>query len=209
MSQTEPSRTAPEHVPRVLIVYGTTEGQTRDVACKIAELARAGGAEAAFVHSAEAGARLEGSWDGVIVAASVHQGHHQTAVRAFVAANLPRLRGLHSAFVSLSLSAAAPDPARQGEALGYIEAFLAETGWQPDVTLSLGGALRQAEYGPYEQLVLGVLGYQLGGGTVGPHDRDYTDWKLVEAFARRFVAYLKAKSTLTEPPPEEPPPLWW
>ncbi len=206
MSQPQPGT---GRVPRVLIVYGTTEGQTRDVACKVAELARAAGAEAEFVHSAEAGSCLSHPWDGVIVGASVHQGHHQTTVREFVMANLTRLQGLPGAFVSLSLSAAAPDPARQDEALGYIEAFLAETGWQPDVTLSLGGALRQGEYGPYEQLVLGALGYQLGGGTVVAHDVDYTDWEHIAAFVGRFLAFLAHTPEPEQQPADAAPQLWW
>lgn len=129
-------------------------------------------------------------------------------MRAFVTENLAYLAGVHSAFVSLSLSAAAPDPARRDEALGYIEAFLADTGWQPDVTLSLGGALRRAEYGPYEQLVLDMLGYQLGGSTVGPHDADYTDWTLLEGFVRRFVAYV-VRDQAKHPPADGAPQLWW
>ena len=174
---------------RVLIVYGTTEGHTEDVAAYMADVARRAGAEVDIADSATVH-ELSSVWDAVIVGASVHQSYHQTAAQDFVKANLPLLQRLPSAFFSVSLAAAVQTPERQAEARGYLEAFLERTGWQPQLTISLAGALRHTEYDAYKVLVLDLLAYQLGGGTVVPQDVVYTDWDAVEGFVGEFLSLV-------------------
>ncbi len=171
---------------RLLIVYGTTEGHTRDVAAYMADVARKEGFEAEIADSAALG--IGDVWDAVVVGASVHQGYHQTTVQDFVKANLPLLQRIPSAFFSVSLAAAVQTPERQAEARGYLAAFLERTGWQPRLSLSLAGALRHTEYDAYKALVLDLLAYQLGGGTVGPQDVVYTDWDAAEVFVGEFLS---------------------
>ena len=185
----------PNH--RLLIVYGTAEGHTRDVATHVAQTARAEGTVVEVVEAASATTLLtDAAWDAVLVGASVHQEQHQTSVTDFVRANLSLLERLPSAFFSVSLSAAVNDPHHQNEAQRYIETFLERTNWHPLSTASFAGALRHAEYDYFKRLVLDLLAYQLGGGTVSQKDVVYTDWNAVDAFVREFLAKAFA---ITEP----------
>ena len=174
---------------RLLIVYGTTEGHTEDVAAFMADIASREGLEAEIADSATAH-ELKDVWDAIIVGASVHQERHQAALQDFVRANLPLLQRLPAAFFSVSLAAAVKTPERRVEAQGYIDTFLKDTGWQPQLSVSLAGALRHTEYDAYKGLVLDLLAYQLGGGTVVPHDVVYTDWDAVETFVYSFLAQV-------------------
>jgi menaquinone-dependent protoporphyrinogen oxidase len=64
---------------RVVIVYGTTEGQTRKIAERGGNWAAALGHRVEVVDSASVpeGFRMEGA-DAYILAGSLHQGRHQT-----------------------------------------------------------------------------------------------------------------------------------
>ena len=90
----------------VLIVYGTTEGQTRKIAEWIENHIRQCGHDAELRDSAAvaSGLALE-RFDAFIVAASVHHEYHQESVRDFVMAHRQVLDAKPSAFISVSLSA--------------------------------------------------------------------------------------------------------
>ena len=180
-------RNVPKPKHRLLVVYGTAEGHTRDIATHVAQTARAEGTVVEVAEAATATSLTEAAWDAVLVGASVHQEQHQTSVTDFVRTNLSLLERLPSAFFSVSLSAAVNSPHHQDEAQRYIETFLERTGWHPLSTASFAGALRHAEYDYFQRLVLDLLAYQLGGGTVSDKDVVYTDWNVVDAFVRAFL----------------------
>lgn len=110
----------------------------------------------------------------------------------FAKAHAEALAELPTAFFSVCLSAAVHHPDKQREAQGYITAFVEDTGLKPLVTASFAGALRHARYDYFKRLVLELLDYQLGGGTVTSEDVVYTDWDRVEAFAKGFLAQALA-----------------
>ena len=90
----------------VLIVYGTSEGQTRKIAEWAARHVRRHGHDAELRDSADvaSGLNLE-RFDAFVVAASVHHEYHQATVRDFVVAHRRALDAKPSAFISVSLSA--------------------------------------------------------------------------------------------------------
>ena len=100
------------HPLNVLVVYGTTEGQTRKIAERTAAQIRERGHKAALRDSAAlaSDSDLE-SFHAFIIAASVHQQQHQEAIEAFVAAHRKLLNAKPSVFISVSLSAAMPGAA--------------------------------------------------------------------------------------------------
>ena len=72
----------------VLIVYGTTEGQTRKIAAWTATHIRERGHQVELQDSAALASDLKlGAFHAFIIAASVHQEHHQETVTNFVFAH--------------------------------------------------------------------------------------------------------------------------
>src|SRR5262245_49089361 len=132
-------------IMNILIIYGTTEGQTRKIAAWTATRIREQGHQVELLDSAALAADLKlGDFQAFIVAASVHQEYHQEAITNFVFAQHELLNARPSAFVSVSLSAAVEE--EKSEAQKYADRFVSITGWRPSTTLLLGGALRFAEY---------------------------------------------------------------
>ena len=137
----------------VLIVYGTTEGQTRKIAEWTATRIRERGHQAELLDSAGRQSDLDlETYDAFIIAASVHQECHQEAVTNFVIAHREVLDAKPSALVSVSLSAVL-EGART-EAQKYVDSFLSASGWRPRWTLLLGGALRFTEYDYFQEQIV-------------------------------------------------------
>ena len=89
----------------LLIIYGTTEGQTRKIAARMAERAQELGYEANLVDATELDESADlypdlGAADAIVVAASVHQGVYQTSVLHFIKSHWELLLNKSSAFVS-------------------------------------------------------------------------------------------------------------
>ena len=172
---------------KILVVYGTTEGQTQIIAERVAGQLREGGHEAELYNAANRPGDLDiGTFDKIIVAGSVHQKQHQRALEIFVLSNLAQLKVKPTLFLSVSLSAAFENGKR--DAQSYVDEFFAYTGWQASQSLLVAGALRYDEYDYFmEQIVEHVVlkGRELEGP---PGDHEFTDWdelsRSVEAFLR-------------------------
>jgi menaquinone-dependent protoporphyrinogen oxidase len=172
---------------RILVVYGSTYGQTDRVAHRIAAVLSSAG-HMVDIHKAD---RLPdslwlASYDGFVVAASVLMGHHQEYVRDFVRRNATLLNEAPSAFVSVC-GAAGSDPS---QAQAYIDSMLRETGWRPTVTRSFTGAVAYTRYGWWFRWYLKMISRRKGLPTDTSRDWDFTDWGAVERFAEELAVTL-------------------
>ena len=74
-------------MPKILIAYGTTEGQTAKIAEVVADVIRNAGHEVEAVDIRQLRDVISGGYDGVIVGASIHMGKHDKHVVEFVQKN--------------------------------------------------------------------------------------------------------------------------
>jgi menaquinone-dependent protoporphyrinogen oxidase len=171
---------------KILILYASTEGQTEKVAQHIAAAVLASG-HAAVVHNIGGEHPLPSirTFDGVIAAASVHQGYHQDAAINLVTAQSENLNAVHSAFISVSLAAAMDDG--KAEAQDYVDRFLAATGWKPEMTLLLAGAVRLSGYDYFERQVMKYIVFQRGVAHDLDVDYECTDWGALDGFVAGFL----------------------
>jgi menaquinone-dependent protoporphyrinogen oxidase len=176
---------------RVLCGYGTGEGQTASVAERIGDGIDADGHDVTLVHLEYPPTDLEPeTYDGFVVGASVHAGSHQHYVERFVHDHRETLNRRPSAFFSVSLTAAHDAPDRRAPATTLLETFLEETGWNPDATLAVAGALKYSEYGVLKRVVMRLIAARASGDTDTTRDYEYTDWDEVDSFAREFSTLL-------------------
>src|SRR5690349_4005281 len=181
---------------KLLIAYGTSEGQTRKIAGRIAEVARELGHQADVVDSAAGTppARLR-EYQAVVVAGSVHVGKHQPSLVRFVRANAAELAHLPTAFFSVSLSATGSD---LPGARKCADAFLRETGWTPSAVRLTAGALMYSRYGFVTRWLMRRIARKAGHETDPSRDYEYTDWAKLRAEVEEFLpAAVPAAGTLT------------
>ncbi|MCX2749590.1 protoporphyrinogen oxidase [Arthrobacter sp. MI7-26] len=171
---------------RIFITYGTSEGQSAKIANFIADVLRERGHDVTVLDVKEAGNRIPGGCDGVIVGSSVHVGKHDSHVVDFVRKNKDVLSRMPSAFFSVSL-AAHGDLAEAGQ---YIQQFEDESAWQPGKVALFGGALAYTQYGFIKRhLMKRIAGSKPGNlGTDMSRDYVYTEWDGVKRFAEDFAA---------------------
>lgn len=175
-------------VKKLLITYGTTEGQTEKIASFTRDVLRDLGHDVELRDVTDMGDTIPAGYDGVIVGASIHMGKHDKHVVDFVRKNQDALARLRSAFFSVSL-AAHGDTA---EAEGYVDQFEEETGWRPDKVALFGGALLYTQYGFIKRhMMKKIAGDKPGNlGTDLSRDYVYTEWDGVKRFAEDFAAGL-------------------
>jgi flavodoxin len=111
-------------MPSLLIVYGTSEGQTRKIARRMAERATERGHRVEIHDAATLPAGLNpAAFGAAVIAGSIHTGRYQAAITQFVRRHLQALQSMPSAFVSVSLSAAGDAEDRE-DAQACAERFL-------------------------------------------------------------------------------------
>jgi menaquinone-dependent protoporphyrinogen oxidase len=178
----------------VLIVYGTTEGQTAKIAQHIADVGRRRGHRVDLAPAAELGEHPPLAHDAAIVGASLHEGHYQRSIDRFCRNHAAWLRGLPSAFFSVSLGAASRDPDEPRAVEALMKSFLERSGWAPLRTASFAGALRYMQYSWLKRALMRSIARHEGGATDTSQDHEYTDWDQVSRFAQGFFDALPEAS---------------
>jgi menaquinone-dependent protoporphyrinogen oxidase len=176
-------------MPRSLILYATTEGQTARIAERMAQTLRGKGHTVDAFPADTAPANLD-VYDGVIIGASIHYGRHPGYLRALVRKHREALTARPSAFFSVSLSAGGPG-ARPESAKRYLDKFLRQCSWHPRQAATIAGALQYSKYGSFKRLLMHMIVGFAGGNTDPSQDYEYTDWNAVERFAESFAQLTK------------------
>jgi menaquinone-dependent protoporphyrinogen oxidase len=173
----------------ILVLYGTTEGQTRKIAEFIGAALRKRGCLAVVLDSASPEAdRISPSYAGAILGGSLHQGKHQAALEHFVRAHAGWLASIPTAFFSVSLAAAGADEEEHAEAKRLAEQFIADTGLKPVASRCIAGALKYTQYDFMKRFVMKMIAKREGGSTDTSRDHEYTDWSDVERFVDEFLS---------------------
>ncbi len=185
----------------LLVLYGTSEGQTRKIARFIADTLR----DQAHTVDLMAASEFEDwpspdAYDAVIVGASVHSGQHQAAVQTVVADHRSVLNRRPSAFFSVSL--AVLDEDHHEEAERYVSNFLDETGWAPDEVTTVAGALRYTKYSVIKCFIMKQISKSSGRPTDTSRDFEFTDWDQVARFVDRFLQHVESPDTERTPSPQ-------
>jgi menaquinone-dependent protoporphyrinogen oxidase len=177
-----------------LVVYGTTEGQTRKIAQFVADRIKVhdhGVDLADATDAASADIKLRG-YDGVVVAGSLHIGKFQTSIEEFVRSRCQTLNGMRTVFLPVSLSAASKDDDDVKGLAECIRRFLDETGWKPGATHNVAGAFRYTQYDFFKRWGMKLIAYQKGVSTDASRDLELTDWVALTRVTDGFVATVEA-----------------
>ena len=179
---------------RILVLYGTTEGQTAKIARYLGDSLREQGVPADVADARTEWPDARG-YDGVIVAASIHAGGYQRAVGRWVRAHADVLNDKQTAFVSVCLAVLQPEARVRQELSTIVDRFLMKTGWRPSTTKHVAGALAYSKYNWFTRRAMVRIVRKAGGDTDTSRDYEYTDWADVRAFAGAFARSLSDRRT--------------
>lgn len=173
---------------RIAIVYSSKHGHVRAIAERLAEVAALRHVVCSVTDVRFADDALA-SCEAAIVAGSVHFGRYARPLRRFVERKLAWLSANPSAFLSVSGSAASLEGIPK--ASQYIDDFLGDTGWEPDLTLSAAGAVLYTKYDPFTRLMMKFASRTAGRETDTSRDVVYTNWVAVDEFMHQFIDTLE------------------
>ena len=174
---------------RTLVLYGTTDGQTARVAEAVAKTLGTSGVAVDVIEAGTCRPQPQ-EYDAVIVAASVHAGGYQRAVKRWVREHAEGLRGKPTAFLSVSLGVLQQDPKVQQNVAAIVDRFLRTTKWQPTLVENVAGALRYTRYNIIKRWIMKEIARKAGGETDTSRDYEYTNWADLRGFAGRFARLL-------------------
>lgn len=173
---------------KLLLVYGTTEGQTQKISRFVADRLAQQGHQAVLVNTIESapGPDLR-DFDAVIIAASVHVGRYQSSVIHYVREHRAAIDARPNAFMSVSLAAAGHDEDDIEGLKKCVADFTHETGWTPSYIHHVAGAFRYTAYDFLKRWAMKYIAYRKGAPTDTSRDYELTDWDDLARFVDSFV----------------------
>lgn len=171
---------------KLLIVYGTTEGQTGKIARYLEERFSARGLHVTLCNSAEEQPEVT-EFDAVILAGSLHMEKLQTALIDYAAKHKREIEAVPNALIMVSLSAADMDAEAKTGLDSCVNAFIESSGWTPSRVEHVAGALKYVEYNFFKRFILKQISKSKGGSTDTTQDHEYTDWAKLDLFVQEFL----------------------
>lgn len=173
--------------PKLLIVYGTTHGQTATIATFLQLALQQRGFQVVASNVKEPPTPPLDQFDGIIIGASVVARGHQPAIATFIRDNVQALNAMPSAFFSVSASAGSSREAGRAAARRLCDGFLAETGFRPGLSECIAGAIKYTRYNILLRWYMKKASRMNGGSTDTSRDHEYTDWDQVRNFAQEIA----------------------
>ena len=173
---------------KTLIVYGTTEGQTRKICRFIADVLYDHGHMVELLPAALTQDLDLGRFERVILAGSVHAGQLQKDLHGFATEQAAVLNGLPTLYLQVSLAAAGDDPEEWRDLDRIAERFCSETGWKPGQVQQVAGAFRFSEYDFFKTWAMRWIAHQKGQKVVPGEDKEYTDWDALTKTVTEWMA---------------------
>lgn len=168
----------------IAIAYATRDGHTAKVAKHLATAMRRAGHEVQVLDADRPPRfpRLEQA-DAVVVAAPIRSGGYPRSIARFVRAHVRNLNATPTAFCSIGLAVASRTTDGRAQTQPIVDAFQQKTGWRPNRTELVAGALAYTKYNFVVRFVMRRIAAGNGGDVDTSRDYEYTDWEALDRFA--------------------------
>jgi len=177
---------------KFLIVYGTTEGQTRKIARFMEVVLNDAGHQVTIADASDEPPAPD-NYDAILIGGSLHMHKYQAAIADYITRHVAVLNEKTGAFFSVCLAVASDLVDEKLEAEKIKNEFLAQTGWKPMMNTQIAGALKYTEYDFFKRLIMKMISKREGRATDTSKDYEYTDWHEVKKFVNEFAGKVSQK----------------
>ena len=167
-----------------LIIYSTTDGQTK----KICEVIRENFNNKEFVEilPLEDAFHLNiNNYDQIILGASIRYGNYKSNLFKFIKYNIKILETKKNAFFSVNV-VARKNEKNTPDTNPYIKKFLKKTNWRPKKIEVFAGKVDYPNYNFFNKLVIKFIMFMTKGPTDTCQSYEFTDWEKVKEFSRNL-----------------------
>ncbi|MCL1142412.1 menaquinone-dependent protoporphyrinogen IX dehydrogenase [Shewanella gaetbuli] len=168
----------------ILLVYSSVHGQTRKI-CDYLQSKIEQTDNKVTIATLDEVSDLS-QFDKVFIGASIRHGKHRPALYEFIQRYQTELETKPSGFFSVSLVARKPNK-NTPETNAYMQAFLEQSVWKPNILHTFAGNLDYQGYGPFDRNIIRFIMWITKGPTDPNTKVEYTDWQKVDALAQQII----------------------
>lgn len=171
---------------KTLIIYSTTDGQTRAICELMKEMSQTSDNDTRLVSLEEAQALSLADFDKVMIGASIRYGKHKPELYQYINRHHTVLNAKKNSFFTVNLVARKPDK-NTPETNPYMKKFLELSLWKPQQLGVFAGKLDYPKYRFLDKTMIRLIMWMTKGPTDTSGTFEFTDWQQVEEFAKAFA----------------------
>ena len=174
-----------KHMKKTLIIYSTTDGQTKRICDRIIDFSKNKSDTTLF--AIENAFQIDlAPFSKIIIGASIRYGKHNPLVFEFIKLNKEELEKKSTAFFTVNVVARKKEK-NLPETNPYMKKFLELSGWQPNKLAVFAGRIDYPSYRFFDRLIIRFIMFITKGPTDVTQTYEFTDWKKVERFAKEVL----------------------
>ena len=171
---------------RILLLYSTTDGHTIQICDRIKGVLEGEGNTVEMRDIKVEPDLQPGTFDKVVIGASIRYGKHQPLVNDFIKRNQPILEAHPNALFSVNVVARKPEK-NTPETNPYLQKFLKKIDWQPQHLGVFAGRIDYPSLGFFDKHMIRFILWMTKGPTDPTGTFEFTDWEKVEEFGRSIA----------------------
>ncbi len=166
-----------------LIIYSTTDGQTKKISEFIKNNSKSNEFELINIEKTD-NLNLK-NYDLIILGASIRYGRHSYKVYNFVKKNIKILNEKKNAFFSVNVVARKPEK-NTPDTNPYIKKFLKKTTWKPKILAVFAGKVDYPNYNFLNKMIIKFIMYITNGPTNTDQSYEFTNWADIRSFVSQI-----------------------
>ena len=167
-----------------LIIYSTTDGQTKLICERIKNLSQFNN-QTKLIEIDKATSEDIQHYEVIIIGASIRYGKHKSSVLNFVRENVEKFKKKKTVFFSVNV-VARKEQKNLPETNPYLIKFLKLSKWNPDRKAVFAGKIDYPKYSFLNRLIIRLIMFITKGPTDTSKSYEFTDWSKVDEFAREI-----------------------
>ena len=166
---------------KIIIIYSTTDGHTREICSYLMHIVEEHGNQVTLIPIDDIKMVDLGSFDKIVIGASIRYGKHNAKVYEFVKSNVQILEKRPSAFFSVNVVARKPEK-NQPETNPYLKKFLMQISWKPNKLAVFAGKIDYKKYKFWDRFMIRLIMWITKGPTDPKANIEFTNWNEVKEF---------------------------
>jgi len=168
---------------KIIIIYSTTDGHTREICSRLLKIAEKANNEVILTSIEDENNFDLNQFDKIIIGASIRYGKHSQKVYDFINKNLKILDKKSNAFFSVNVVARKPNK-NQPETNPYLKKFLSQISWKPKELAVFAGKIDYQKYSMFDRYMIRMIMWITKGPTHPKTNIEFTDWNQVNKFGQ-------------------------
>ena len=168
----------------LLIIYSSTDGQTKKICERIIDLSD--DSHKITIMSLNEAKKIDISkYAKIIIGASIRYGKHSKELYKFIDLNKEILNQKESTFFSVNVVARKPEK-NTPDTNPYIKKFLKISKWKPKKIAVFAGKVDYPKYNLIDKYIIKFIMFITKGPTDTSQSYEFTDWAKVDFFAKEL-----------------------